>query len=202
MGTSVGREVARNSRGASCIVTRVLIRRLWGLHVFNYLPAGLRSCASICSTPRPCFLSFRNCSYVDPRSKGARIPKSTARDLPSFPRNYNVKSSQVVGLRDRVAIIRALLLHAISSPQPYAGNGDLSGVVGLRECQVIGKSSQVKSCGATHSRTRSTLIFSSPHPLTRALARSEWGRVCGTGKGNQQMPTILNKYIRQYRRHY
>ena len=38
-------------------------------------------------------------------------------------------SSQVpvVGLRDRVAIIRALL-HAISSPQPYAGYGDLIGV--------------------------------------------------------------------------
>ena len=40
-----------------------------------------------------------------------------------------VKSSQqhVVGLRDRVTIIRALL-HAISSPQPYAGYGDLIGV--------------------------------------------------------------------------
>ena len=38
-----------------------------------------------------------------------------------------VKSNQVVGLRDRVAIIRALL-HAISSPQPYAGYGELSGV--------------------------------------------------------------------------
>ena len=38
-----------------------------------------------------------------------------------------VKSSQVVGLRDRVAIIRALL-HATSSPQPYAGYGDLIGV--------------------------------------------------------------------------
>ena len=38
-----------------------------------------------------------------------------------------VKSSTVVGLRDRVAIIRALL-HAISSPQPYAGYGDLIGV--------------------------------------------------------------------------
>ena len=38
-----------------------------------------------------------------------------------------VKSSQVVGLRDRVAIIRALL-HAISSPHPYAGYGDLNGV--------------------------------------------------------------------------
>ena len=35
-----------------------------------------------------------------------------------------VKSSQVVGLRDRVAIIRALL-HTISSPQPYAGYGNL-----------------------------------------------------------------------------
>ena len=38
-----------------------------------------------------------------------------------------VKSSQVVGLRDRVAIIRALL-HAFSSPHPYAGYGDLNGV--------------------------------------------------------------------------
>ena len=38
-----------------------------------------------------------------------------------------VKSSQVVGLRDRVAIIRALL-HAISFPHPYAGYGDLNGV--------------------------------------------------------------------------
>jgi hypothetical protein len=38
-----------------------------------------------------------------------------------------VKSSQVVGLRDRVAIIRALL-HAISSPPPYAGYGALNGV--------------------------------------------------------------------------
>ena len=38
-----------------------------------------------------------------------------------------VKSSQVLGLRDRVAIIRALL-HAISSPHPYAGYGDLNGV--------------------------------------------------------------------------
>ena len=36
-----------------------------------------------------------------------------------------------MGLRDRVAIIRALLLHAISSPhQPYAGYGYLSRVVG------------------------------------------------------------------------
>ena len=33
-----------------------------------------------------------------------------------------LKSSQVVGLRDRVAIIRALL-HAISYPHPYAGYG-------------------------------------------------------------------------------
>ena len=32
-----------------------------------------------------------------------------------------------MGLRDRVAIIRAML-HTISSPQPYAGYGDLSGV--------------------------------------------------------------------------
>ena len=31
-----------------------------------------------------------------------------------------VKSNQVVGLRDRVAIIRALL-HAISSPHPWCG---------------------------------------------------------------------------------
>ena len=31
-----------------------------------------------------------------------------------------------MGLRDRVAIIRALL-HAMSSPQPYAGYGDLIG---------------------------------------------------------------------------
>ena len=44
------------------------------------------------------------------------------------PRCILVKSSQVVGLRDRVAIIRALLHHAISFPQPYAGYGDLSGV--------------------------------------------------------------------------
>ena len=44
-----------------------------------------------------------------------------------WKRKKNVKSSQVVGLRDRVAIIRALL-HAISYPQPYAGYGDLSGV--------------------------------------------------------------------------
>ena len=35
-----------------------------------------------------------------------------------------VKSSQVMGLRDRVAIIRALL-QTISSPHPYAGYGDL-----------------------------------------------------------------------------
>ena len=40
---------------------------------------------------------------------------------------WRVKSIQVVGLRDRVAIIRALL-HTISSPQPYAGYGDLIGV--------------------------------------------------------------------------
>ena len=46
-------------------------------------------------------------------------------------RSVRVKSSQVVGLRDRVAIIRALL-HAISSPHPYAGYGDLSGVGGRR----------------------------------------------------------------------
>ena len=39
----------------------------------------------------------------------------------------NVKSSQVVGLRDRVAIIRALL-HAISSPPPCAGYGAVNGV--------------------------------------------------------------------------
>ena len=38
-----------------------------------------------------------------------------------------VKSSQVSGLRDRVAIIRALL-HAISFPHPYASYGDLSEV--------------------------------------------------------------------------
>ena len=38
-----------------------------------------------------------------------------------------VKSSQVVGLRDRVAIIRALL-NAISCPPPYAGYGALNGV--------------------------------------------------------------------------
>ena len=39
-----------------------------------------------------------------------------------------IKSSQVVGLRDRVAIIRALL-HAISSPPPYAGYGALNSLV-------------------------------------------------------------------------
>ena len=38
-----------------------------------------------------------------------------------------VKSSQVVGLRDRVAIIRALL-QTNSSRHPYAGYGDLNGV--------------------------------------------------------------------------
>ena len=38
-----------------------------------------------------------------------------------------IKSSQVVGLRDRVAIIRALL-QTNSSPHPYAGYGDLNGV--------------------------------------------------------------------------
>ena len=36
-----------------------------------------------------------------------------------------VKSRHVVGLRDRVAIIRATL-HTISSPQPYASYGDLT----------------------------------------------------------------------------
>ena len=42
-------------------------------------------------------------------------------------RFFDQQSSQVVGLRDRVVIIRALL-HAISFPQPYAGYGDVSGV--------------------------------------------------------------------------
>ena len=44
-----------------------------------------------------------------------------------FYNHYCCGASQVVGLRDRVAIIRALL-HSISSPQPYAGYGDLIGV--------------------------------------------------------------------------
>ena len=35
---------------------------------------------------------------------------------------YQVKSSQVVGLRDRVAIIRTLIF---SSPHPYAGSGEV-----------------------------------------------------------------------------
>ena len=40
-----------------------------------------------------------------------------------------VKSSQVSGLRDRMAIIRALLHATISSPHPYASYyGDLSEV--------------------------------------------------------------------------
>ena len=51
-------------------------------------------------------------------------PPSKVYPLPTgpIPRAVEgqVKSSQVVGLRDRVAIIRALL-HAISSPHPYAG---------------------------------------------------------------------------------
>ena len=52
-----------------------------------------------------------------------------------FEKLCQVKSSQVVGLRDRVAIIRALL-HAISSPQPYAGYGDLSGYAARRNLSV------------------------------------------------------------------
>ena len=39
-----------------------------------------------------------------------------------------VKSSTVVGQRDRVAIIIRALLQTISSLQPYAGYGDLIGV--------------------------------------------------------------------------
>ena len=42
-------------------------------------------------------------------------------------KSSQVKSSQVVGLRDRVAIIRALL-QTNSSPHPYTGYGDLNGV--------------------------------------------------------------------------
>ena len=45
----------------------------------------------------------------------------------SVARSTIKSTSQVVGLRDRVAIIRAML-HAISSTQPYAGYGDLIGV--------------------------------------------------------------------------
>ena len=37
-----------------------------------------------------------------------------------------VKSSQVVGLHDRVAIIRTLIF---SSPHPYAGSGERSGII-------------------------------------------------------------------------
>ena len=60
---------------------------------------------------------------------GRGLPQHNIRIVRSWgPSNQNiVKSSQVVGLRDRVAIIRALL-HAISSPHPYAGYGDLNGV--------------------------------------------------------------------------
>ena len=41
------------------------------------------------------------------------------------PAPYSAKSSQVVGLRDRMAIIRTQIF---SSAQPYAGSGELIGV--------------------------------------------------------------------------
>ena len=60
----------------------------------------------------------------------------------SVARSTIKSTSQVVGLRDRVAIIRAML-HAISSTQPYAGYGDLSGVgrvdvVNVLSCFLVG----------------------------------------------------------------
>ena len=56
-------------------------------------------------------------------------------------KSSQVKSSTIVGLRDRVAIIRALL-HAIPSPHPHPGYGDLSGVGRRRTLSEV-KSSQV-----------------------------------------------------------
>ena len=48
-----------------------------------------------------------------------------------------VKSSQAVGLRDRVAIIQTLIF---SSPHPYAGSGEVSvGKAARRNLSVVAK---------------------------------------------------------------
>ena len=49
-------------------------------------------------------------------------PSLATDDAHRLPTTSNVKSSQVVGLRDRVAIIRTLIF---SSPHPYAGSGEV-----------------------------------------------------------------------------
>ena len=69
---------------------------------------------------------------------------------------YTVKSSQVVGLRDRVAIIRTLIF---SSPRPYAGSGSewgrpLGGTSAWRPVTVTGPSVLESSHTTSILRTR------------------------------------------------
>ena len=47
-----------------------------------------------------------------------RLPLVKSRGIPSQVKSSQVNSSQVVGLRDRVAIVRTLIF---SSPPPYPG---------------------------------------------------------------------------------
>ena len=85
------------------------------------------------------------------------------RGLSEWGRPLTVKSSQVVGLRDRVAIIRAPL-HAISSPQAYAGYGQVKSITYWGYATAWRSSEPL-----LHAISSSPLILTVPHG---AVARS------------------------------